>query len=67
MDRLRFFPAFGVGIGYGVMALGAALLCIGIGLLLVACLPLLVKGVVAIGKGFLLGVKALFIRKGENE
>lgn len=67
VSLIAAFPAFGVGIGYGVMTLGAALLCIGIGLLLVACLPLLVKGVVAIGKGFLLGVKALFIRKGENE
>ncbi len=61
------FPAFGAGIGFGLMSLGAALLCIGIGMVLIACLPLLVKGVLAIGRGFLLGVKALFIRKGDNE
>ena len=51
----------------GVLAIGGAFVCLGAALLMFALLPALGKGGLALGRGFLLGVKKLFIRNGGND
>ena len=52
--------------GPAVFGMGSGLICFAVGLFMVLAVPGLAKGALAIGRGFLLGVKKLFIGNGGN-